>query len=179
MRDEFRNPITKAIHSLVEGMCEHRSTLNIEEIETDDSLLVTIRPNTADTPLLVGKQGAGIKALEWLVEKAGNLAGKKCFVTLENSFTGKTGSFQPFIANEQFDLEVLKRLLFQWLSIVFDKPVGMNFRNGKPNELKVFLNPENFTVDDEVTIRALAQVFYPYGYRNGCIVKIRPMEALR
>lgn len=179
MRDAIQNPITKAMKSLLEGMCEFPKSLEIVEVETDDTLMIQILPHTADTPLIVGKGGAGVRALEWLGERAGKLAGKRCLVALDNSFEGRTqNGSQPFSYNSQFDVDALKRLLNTWTTLVFSGPVGMTMET-KHNQLKIYLDPHNGEAEDPATIRALAQVFYPYAFRSGGIVKIRPVETVK
>ena len=175
MRDEFKNPITKAVHLLVEGICNHRSSLRFEVAESDACLAITIYPHASDAPMLVGKQGRTIKALEWLAERAGDLARKKCFLSMEDSFTGKSEGWKEFVARSDFDFETLKRMLATWNGLVFDCPVGMEFTR-ENGEIKVYLNPARLSDDNVTVIRALDSLFYQYGMSNGCVVKIKPMK---
>jgi predicted RNA-binding protein YlqC (UPF0109 family) len=179
MRDESKNPITRAVSQLVSGICNYPNSLKIVDVETDDALVLTIYPHTADTRLLVGKRGQTIKALEWLGSRAGRMVGKRCFIGLENSFDGENGDEAKFVPNDQFDVDGLKRLMSAWLALVFPKSVGMDFRNSVDGELRIYLKPEDYTSDDAVVIRALTEVFYPYGMNNGCVVKVRPAEDLK
>ncbi|HEU4345890.1 MAG TPA: hypothetical protein VFU31_30430 [Candidatus Binatia bacterium] len=172
MRDEFKNPITKAVHQLVEGICYHYGSLKIKEAETDEVLAITIWPHPGDAPLMVGKQGRTIKALEWLASRAGKLSHKPCYLSLEDGFSGNPKEPAGKI---DLDLDVLKRLLAQWTQLVFDCPVGMEFRNGN-GEIRVYLNPAKASPDDEIVIRALDSLFFQYGKSNGCVVYIKSTQ---
>lgn len=173
MRDEFKNTFTKAVHQIVEGMCQRRTDLKITEVESDSALVITIFPHAHDTRLLVGKAGRTIKALEFLAEHAGVLANKRYFLSLEDSYVGKVGEDVRPPANPDFDVDALKRLVSQWTGLVFRDRVGMEFRI-EGGEIKVYLTPKEDRSDNVMVIRALDTLFFQYGIGNGCVVKIKP-----
>lgn len=170
MRDEFRNPITKAVHQLVEGICYNKASLTIKEAESGDVLAITILPHPSDARFLVGKEGRVIKALEWLARRAGEQANIKCLLSMEDAFSGDSKSAS--VTNPELDLDVLKRLMLKWTSLVFDSPVGMDFRNGS-GTLRIYLAPAKTSANDEIVIRALDSLFFQYGKSNGHVVYVR------
>lgn len=178
MRDEYDYAITKAVYQLVDGMCQHPGTIKLEEVGDPNHVRMILRPSVADIKVIVGKAGAGVKSLTWLVERAGAIAGKHYQIEVEDDFYGKDNGPQPFVSDPKFHLDAFKRLLAEWTAMVFPGPVGMSFRKiGR--DLRVNLEPRDGSPDDVTTIRALSQVFYPYGYRQGCIIKIRPCEMIK
>ena len=174
MREEFRNPITKAVHEMVEGICSQKTGLNITEAESDSCLAITIYPHANDARYLVGKSGRTIKALEFLAERAGEVANKKCFLGLEDSFEGKVFPDEPRPRiNPDFDFEKLKRMLTAWNVLLFWDAPGIEFRRDN-GEIKIYLTPKKEDAGFVTVVRALDSLFFQYGISNGCTVKIRP-----
>lgn len=173
MKDELTvsaaaHPVTKTFARLLKGlMRDPQSSLTAKF--NGDTLHLYAKAQRGDYPVLSGAKGRCVEALEFLAEAAGAK-----FHLLE-SFSGDPAEHRPFEQNPTFDLEAAVKLVGDFCSLLFPHPLAYPLEYERKNDLAIIRLPAT-GVDDEILIRALDNVFYPYGFAQGMILKIRPAK---
>jgi len=160
------------LEPIIRGMCNHPDSLEIQEDDSDDSTKLTLLPHTADYRIICGKQGRQIKALQFLAkalsDRSGN--GKPMTLELRESFVGDMEEHRPFKPNPKFDPEACKALVQTFVNALFGRAVITHASfNRRRATLHVTIENEP---DESAAVAAMGDVFYPYGYGQGCILKI-------
>lgn len=166
MNDHPRHKITKAFLPLIRGMCYHRDDLQIKEAGLTD-LVFTVFPHMADYPILCGTGGRQVKALAYLVKRAGRSMGIAAEFRLKESYIGDTEPVRPFQRNPNFSVPELMEVLSEIMMLTLGADQAVSELEGE--KMKIYIDAAH----EASTVMALADVFYPYGYRNGQIVEIR------
>jgi predicted RNA-binding protein YlqC (UPF0109 family) len=166
MNNSLHHPITKAVVPLIGGICKYKSHLEVKE-QVNSGVTIFLLPHMADYPKVCGSGGRQIKALRFLVKRMGNILGIKAFIDLKESWIGDREDDIPFVRNPDFDEQQAIELLDGFRHLLW--PQG--FENQKisalieGDKMHIYLMPNSDS--DVVTINALADVFYTYGYANG------------
>lgn len=178
----LQHPITKAFIPIISGMCRHADVLNVTE-EMDkadpfdsDTLVITVLPHQADFPVICGTRGRQIKSIKHLVERAGEHFQMEARINLEESMIGSPEPRDKFQQDPEFDVALFERQLREIAVLVFSRIPEIAIERFC-DKLRVVVTPPN--PEDLPTIVALADLFYPWGYRKGMIVDIKPPKENR
>lgn len=179
MNDASLHPITEAILPLVKGMCLKPDELSHREIKSSrspDRLTLIISPHMADFRILCGKGGRQINALRWIVTRAGRRLKLTVDIRLEESYRGEPVTGDPFRFNPDFEKDSKFQEVFgNILKIVFDTVPEFNVVT-HGDKTKIFMEVDPNVPDDISTVTALADIFYPFGFRHGRRLEIRPSK---
>lgn len=174
MNEELTHPLSQAVYQLLKGYCAFRESLVVEEVITEGRLNITVKPHMADFRLICGKGGRVIKALQFLVQLAGDNKSENYHVELQESYLGKPEEQKNghFKFDPHFNVDKFKRLLVTWCGLVFERTPGMTVKeNG--DKLRIYLIPKsNLTIATSL-VRAIDEVFYVHAIGMGRIVEIR------
>lgn len=167
MNNSFQHPITHIVLPLIEGICKYKEDLQVKERVADNDVSIVLFPHMADYPKLCGKEGRQIKALRFLVKHMGKKIGVNAEIDIKESWHGEREGKSDFEFNPEFDKHEAIKLLDTFRLAIWPDNFGTRdvISNTEGDKLHVYL----VSISDEDTslIIALADVFYPYGYRNG------------
>lgn len=179
MNDSNLHPITVAILSLVKGMCLKPDELKHREIKPSNSperMTLIISPHMADFRIVCGKGGRQINALRWIVTRVGRRVGLTVDIRLEESYRGEPETGDPFKLNPNFEKESdFSNVFGSILALVFDKAPDFTVVT-QGDKTKIFMEVDSNNPDDVSTVTALADIFYPFGFRHGRRIDIRPSK---
>lgn len=168
-------PFMKTMLPLLRGICLFPADLKVEEELDGRSITILIYPHTADFRLVCGKDGRQIKALKFLAIQANKKSRvyDRVDVKLEESYFGEAQRAKDYSHNPDFDQIGFQRMLDSILDQVFDEVPHYTivFREGK---MKIYVDTRPGSPTDMPTVTALADLVYPYGFRNGQKIEIRP-----
>jgi predicted RNA-binding protein YlqC (UPF0109 family) len=164
--------ITELLIPIIRGMCTHPEALEITESQSGGVFTITLSPHTADYRILCGKGGRQIRALQFLVNSFELRGGRMMHLALRESFNGKLEDKRDFTYNPEFDCRRAVEIVREFCEILFARKVDITFRR-KKDTLKITVETDPARPDEMPTVAALADVFYPYGFRQGCVIKIR------
>lgn len=171
MNSQLEHPFTKALSDVIRGMCAYPDQCLITETGALLDIGITISPNMADYRVICGKRGRQINALAFLATEAGRNRAESFKIRLEESFRGRDEAVRPFQQDPAFDVERAITLLKRLSAFVFiQEPNIVHERQN--DKLMVWIDAN----EAPAIISALSDVFYPYGFRKGCIIDIRPLR---
>jgi predicted RNA-binding protein YlqC (UPF0109 family) len=174
MNNSLHHPISKIVFPLVEGICKYPEQLEIKERNGTEpnSITIVLYPHMADYPKLCGMDGRQIKALRFLVKRMGEKMSIGAELDLKESWNGDRENKTPFEHNPNFDKTAAIELITMFEMAIW--PDSFNDRTVKTRQegdkWHIYLTATK--EEDQSLIVALADVFYPYGYRNGCKIVI-------
>ncbi len=173
--NQFQSPVTSVFAELIRGSCAYAERLHIKEAIGDRIDKITVTPNMADLPILIGSGGRQAKAYTALFRAAGEMVGKPTEYHLEESYEGKRDPKMKVIGkfSESEFLGLFRRLT----TLLFGTPPTQAHRLRDIGSERVFeitmdigLNPSetHFNI-----VTALNDVCYPYGKRRGVRIEVR------
>jgi predicted RNA-binding protein YlqC (UPF0109 family) len=165
-------PLFEVISEIVERICEYGDDLRIFTDETPAGFILTVLPNMADYPKLVGKHGRQVNAFAFLVRLAGARLGCKVGFSLKESFVGRREPTLAFAYNPDFDRIRFQRLLQSLAEMVLTGPLSVSLSEDH-EVLKVTIGVARGD-EAETIVNALDSVFYAYCYRNGRRLQLKP-----
>lgn len=171
MNSQLEHPFTQALSDVIRGMCAYPDQCVVSETGGLLDIVINICPNMADYRVVCGRNGRQIKALAFLAAEASRHRTEQFKVRLEESFRGRDEQRRDFVQNPAFDETKCLKLLHEILPFVFQTPVAVTHQR-QNDKLLIFIDDP----DQPAIVSALSDIFYPYGFRNGCIVDIRPLK---
>lgn len=167
MNNSLQHRISKLVIPLVEGICKYCDDLEIKERIEGDNVSILVSPHMADYPKLCGQDGRQIKALRFIVKQVGIHLNVIADIDLKESWRGQREEKRPFAFNPDFQEAKAVALLNDFRNELWPLSAHeqvMTLREDG-DRLHIYLTPAN--ASDASIIIALADIFYPYGYRNG------------
>lgn len=177
MKQKLSHPISLAVAPIILGMCHFPEQCEIvEEMDTTEAdgswFLLQVNPSVNDYGIILGKDRRQLLALRYVVDRMGDLRGIDATAELVEGLKGKRNQPPQFQHNPEFDveafLEVLGRLADE--AIGHGQYVARSDRSAA-DRLKVYLAADS---DHVSTIRAIGDLCYPYGFRQGMIIEVKP-----
>jgi predicted RNA-binding protein YlqC (UPF0109 family) len=167
------NLCVELLSPLIRGMCKSPDELQISELDSDGVTVIVLLPHANDYRILCGKGGRQIRALQFLVNSFELRLGIPMRLELRESSTGARDSeSRKFEVNRDFDdrgcMETVRRIC----DTLFARSCAIHFKR-KPAELRIEIITDPKHPEEIPTVAALGDVFYPYGYAQGCIIKIK------
>lgn len=163
-------PLVKDTADLVRSIVRYPSQCDIKHELDGNRLDIFVIPHRADYKIVNGRQGRVIQALKELVRIAGANQGLTAQIHLEEGRTGDREPATDFVQDPTFRTEVALNELRKWLNLVFNHTVPFNA--SRDNDLLTFKVHANGDNDSCALVAALSNVFYAYGWRKGCIIKV-------
>lgn len=169
------HPIRTLVADVVRAMCTKWSRCKVtgQFLMGNDTLEVLIEPDQSDFPVIAGRNGRTIKALEYLVERISWLDHRqRATVTLQESYEGfRDGSQRDETdrLDEHQVVELAKRIAEASLHrrIVFQMERARDGVN-----LRVPRNRDSHNPDEPTIINALREVIFTVAKANGMTIRI-------
>lgn len=165
---KFETEAGAAIFALIQSICYHPNDLKASEKVSNGRVEIEFHPHMGDIPILIGREGRQYKAIRYLAESIGRLHHQDVSIEIEESYVGKQER-REFVEDPKFSVEPLLDVLLHVARAAL----------GFVPKYEVIANPEKVTVALDLPVAhngivvALADAFYPYGYRHGRKVRIR------
>lgn len=163
-------PLVKDTADLVRSIVRYPAYCDVKHELENNHLDIFVIPHRADYKIVNGRQGRVIQALKELVRVAGANQGLSSEIHLEEGRTGDREPAADFVQDPAFRTEVAVFELKKWLNLLFCHTV--QFTAHRDNDLLVFHVGVNGDNDSRALVAALSNVFYAYGWRKGCIIKV-------
>jgi predicted RNA-binding protein YlqC (UPF0109 family) len=158
--------IFELISKVVTGMCCRPNDLVIRE----EGARLVIIPHTSDYRVICGKQGRQIRALKLLVDRMAARAKCQYQIELHDGYSGPHEAIMAFQPNPEFNFAEATLLVSKFLNALFERPIIVK-SSIMGHHLVILVDANN---DELPYIYALGDVFYPYGFRQGCLLKVKP-----
>lgn len=171
MKHEFFSLLS----DIVEGICEHKGELRIDQEEEKHCLTLNVRPHMADYPKLVGKKGRQVNAFTHLTERYCILKQDPVTFKLTESFEGRREPATGFCYNRDFDVEKLRAMLAKMIHYVTNRSPAIEMT--EDGDVLIAQVQMERTAENETTIGAVDAVFYPYCHALGRKLKMRVHKA--
>lgn len=161
-----QHPIANCLKPLIHGMCRH--PVDIE----DQTHGFTIIPHRADFRIVCGKRGRTIKALQAIASAAALRDGLWFDVKLEEG-EGEPEPDSPFVQNIEFDVFGAERRIkeiAEMCGLLVDVITTVRVNDRMDVSIRVR------TAAQEAILTAINDIFYPWGFRNGMIIKVKAVK---
>ena len=177
MNDSSLHLVTRTILPVLLGMCSEPDKLVVTETEDpkrEYQKIIVIKPSRTDAGVLYGGASRQILAIQHVFATAFARCGIKAKAKIEQSYEGEKNPLPRYRFNPEFErTSNFTHVFAKVLNAVFDKPPlierkeVMDRDSGDPC-LVVIVH------GDAAEVSALADMFYPFGIRQGMKLKIRP-----
>lgn len=179
MNDSSLHLVTQTLLPVLKGMCYEPELLSVSEVpdpQGNFEKLVIIVPSATDAGILNGAGKRQSTAIRNVFDAAFRRSGIKAEARIHDGGGTKRrlGNFSP---NPNFERDTgFNRLLASVLNITFEQPPRI-IRNSEELDHATGFPCQVIVIEGEpVIISAIADMFYPFGIRQGKKLKIRPTQ---
>jgi len=171
------NSLSELLFPLLRGMVTDPQGLKIvEQPPVNRMALIAVTPAAADYRILCGTGGRTIRALSALTSLLGHALGTPARLELRENFQYNQAPNVPFIQNDDFDKRACIDNIKQFCAVLFDREVPITWNPNAPGVLEVWIDADLDDAKEVSTVFALGESFYPYGYRQGTMIKIKTLK---
>lgn len=166
-------PLFAVLTEIIEAVCrDHLEDTRIYPERVDGVETLTVIPHMADYPKLIGKSGAQVKALNYLVQHAARRLGVRLRVNIEESFIGSREPIEPFAYDPKFDVEAFKDVLTRLTNVVAGNTIKFDVIERDAMIVCRYLCERSS--ENEAVGSAISSVLRPYCFRLGRSLYIKP-----
>jgi predicted RNA-binding protein YlqC (UPF0109 family) len=159
-----------SFEKLIKGICRHPDDCLVRWEESPERISMFVEPHKADMRLLIGAGGRTVRALKYLFELAA--ASEPCRtgeLLVEQGFRGEVEPHGEFVQNPEFDVDEFMDFFSDFVILTLRDRTAYCYER-KNDLLEIYVTVD---AEDEATVHALSDAFYPWGYRHGITIKVK------
>lgn len=169
MNDQPKHPITLTLLPILRDLCVYPEGLIIVEEANDRDLTIIALPEQIDRGTIVGKGGRVLDAINAVVGLCGERIGVKAVMQLDSEKPiNPKHRMTPFMVDDEFGVDEVVNLVRPLAEMTLGQVKISGHLNGG-GEAVIYIAHEN-----KDAIKSISDIFFPLGYRQGRIIKIKP-----
>jgi predicted RNA-binding protein YlqC (UPF0109 family) len=175
MQIELKHPLTKVLATVIAQTVYHENDLQFRELERGGELSIIALPHMADYGILIGQSGRTVNGFRQVCRSAEKVFLKKFRFNIQESFVGKKEPKRDFDDNPNFAADKLLRLFNDLVAVSIDREIKSEVTR-EHNRFNIIVNVPDEMPDAEdikTTVRAIGDVLWPWGFRNGVRVFVK------
>lgn len=166
MQRDYKHPLTNALAHVIQETVYHVEELRIREFDSQQGLVISVIPHTADHPILVGSAGRQINAYRHLAKRAEGVYLRKIEIKLTESYIGEREPRREFEPNSAFDSDKIRTIITEILMVTLERPLDITIEKDG-NRFNAILETEENDLPMRSLVRAIGDVLWPWAFRHG------------